>query len=183
MLSRYREVLSLPGARAFATWGLIARLQMGMTGLATFLLVQMEYGSYAAGGVMLAAISVSYVVIAPQVARLVDAHGQARVLRWGYAVAIAGRVGLLVAALMGAFAQDASGAIAAGIIVLFVFAGTVAIVVGLPLYAAQARRLHDMGQSGWWVLLNFVSLGLVPLIMAAFPSQPYANEWGPEPVE
>ncbi|WP_062077313.1 MFS transporter [Demequina globuliformis] len=102
MLSRYREVLSLPGARAFAFWGLIARLQMGMTGLATFLLVQMEYGSYAAGGVMLAAISVSYVLIAPQVARLVDAHGQARVLRWGYAIAIAGRVGLLVAALNGA---------------------------------------------------------------------------------
>lgn len=90
---------------------------------------------------------------------------------------------VIVAALMGAFAQDASGAIAAGIIILFVFAGIVAIVVGLPLYAAQARRLHDMGQSGWWVLLNFVSLGLVPLIMAAFPSQPYANEWGPEPVE
>ncbi len=89
---------------------------------------------------------------------------------------------VIVAALMGAFAQDASGAIAAGIIILFVFAGIVAIVVGLPLYAAQARRLHDMGQSGWWVLLNFVSLGLVPLIMAAFPSQPYANEWGPEPV-
>lgn len=89
---------------------------------------------------------------------------------------------VIVAALMGAFAQDASGAIAASIIILFVFAGIVAIAVGLPLYAAQARRLHDMGQSGWWVLLNFVSLGLVPLIMAAFPSQPYANEWGPEPV-
>ncbi|MDE0572048.1 MFS transporter [Demequina sp. B12] len=102
MLSRYREILSLPGARAFAIWGLVARLQMGMTGLATFLLVQMEYGSYAAGGVMLAAISVSYVVIAPQVARLVDAHGQAKVLRWGYAIAIAGRIGMLVAVFAGA---------------------------------------------------------------------------------
>lgn len=89
---------------------------------------------------------------------------------------------VIVAALMGAFAQDASGAIAAGIIILFVFAGIVAIAAGLPLYAAQARRLHDMGQSGWWVLLNFVSLGLVPLIMAAFPPQPYPNAWGPEPV-
>ncbi|WP_062070679.1 MFS transporter [Demequina sediminicola] len=99
MLFHYREVLSIPGARAFAGWGLLARLQMGMTGLATFLLVQMEYGSYAAGGIMLAAISVSYVLIAPQVARLVDAHGQARVLRWGYAIAIAGRLGFLAAAL------------------------------------------------------------------------------------
>ena len=101
MLSHYLQILSLPGARAFAGWGLLARLQMGLTGLATFLLVQIEYGSYGWAGGVLAAIAVSYAIVAPQVARLVDGYGQARVLRWGYAVALAGRIGMLVAVFTG----------------------------------------------------------------------------------
>ncbi|WP_084106359.1 MFS transporter [Demequina sp. NBRC 110056] len=101
MLTQYAEILALPGARAFAGWGLVARLQMGLTGLATFLLVQMEYGSYAWAGLVLAATSVSYAIVAPQVARLVDIHGQAAVLRWGFAVAIAGRLAMLVAVFTG----------------------------------------------------------------------------------
>ena len=101
MFSQYLEILSIPGARAFAGWGLIARLQMGLTGLGTFLLVQIEYGSYGWAGLVLAAISVSYAIVAPQVARLVDTYGQARVLRWGFAIALAGRIALLVAALTG----------------------------------------------------------------------------------
>lgn len=97
MLSRYLEILSTPGARAFAGWGLLARVQMGLTGLATFLLVQIQYGSYAWAGIVLAAIAVSYAIVAPQVARLVDAYGQSAVLRWGFAVALVGRAAMLVA--------------------------------------------------------------------------------------
>jgi len=100
VLSRYLDILATPGARAFAGWGLLARLQMGLTGLATFLLVQMQYGSYAWAGIVLAAIAVSYAIIAPQVARLIDAHGQATVLRWGFAIALAGRAAMLVAVAM-----------------------------------------------------------------------------------
>jgi len=99
MLSPYRGILALPGARAFTAWGLVARIQMGLTGLATFLMVQIEYGRYEYGGLVLAAIAVSYAVISPQVGRLIDAHGQSRVLRWGYAIAILGRVAMIAAAL------------------------------------------------------------------------------------
>ena len=53
MLTRYREILALPGASAFFWWGLVARIQMGMSGLGTFLLVQIEYGSYAKAGAVL----------------------------------------------------------------------------------------------------------------------------------
>ncbi|SEJ66231.1 MFS transporter [Demequina mangrovi] len=99
MLSPYRGILALPGARAFTAWGLVARMQMGLTGLATFLLVQIEYGRYEYGGIVLAAVALSYAAISPQVGKLVDAYGQSRVLRIGYAIAIAGRLALIAAAL------------------------------------------------------------------------------------
>ena len=51
----------------------------------------------------------------------------------------------------------------------------------LPHYAAQARRLHDMGQSGLWVLLNFAGLGIVATIMCIMDTQPGTNQWGPDP--
>ena len=98
MFARYREILALPGASAFFWWGLLARTQMGMTGLATFLLVQIEYGSYATAGAVLGVASIGYALVAPFMSRLVDAYGQSRVLQPAFAVAIAARVGLVVAA-------------------------------------------------------------------------------------
>ncbi|WP_062304087.1 MFS transporter [Demequina subtropica] len=99
MLSPYRGILALPGARAFTAWGLVARIQMGLTGLATFLLVQIEYGRYEYGGLVLATTALSYAAISPQVGKLIDAYGQSRVLRIGFAIAIAGRLALIAAAL------------------------------------------------------------------------------------
>lgn len=57
----------------------------------------------------------------------------------------------------------------------------VSLVFLLPSLAALVRRLHDMGQSGWWILLSLIGLGIVPLIMAVMDSQPYDNRWGPDP--
>ena len=99
MFSRYGEILALPGARHFFWWGLVARIQMGMTGLSTFLLVQIEYGSYATAGLVVAVLAVGFAVLSPQVSRLVDNYGQARVLRPGFAIAIAARVALVIAAI------------------------------------------------------------------------------------
>lgn len=99
MFSRYSEILALPGARHFFWWGLVARIQMGMTGLSTFLLVQIEYGSYATAGLVVAVLAVGFAVLSPQVSRLVDNYGQARVLRPGFAIAIAARVALVIAAI------------------------------------------------------------------------------------
>lgn len=53
--------------------------------------------------------------------------------------------------------------------------------VALPGYTAAVRRLHDMGQSGWWLLLSLVGLGIVPLVLCAFPGQRGANRYGPDP--
>ena len=99
MFARYREILALPGAAAFFWWGLVARMQMGMTGLATFLLVQIEYGSYAKAGAVLAAVSIGNATLSPQVSRLIDSYGQSRVLRPAFALSVSARVGLVVAAV------------------------------------------------------------------------------------
>jgi uncharacterized membrane protein YhaH (DUF805 family) len=52
----------------------------------------------------------------------------------------------------------------------------------LPLLAVGARRLHDIGRSGWWLLIGLIPLvGLVLLYFAVQPSQPESNEYGPPP--
>ena len=99
MFARYDDILALPGAKAFFWWGLIARIQMGMTGLSTFLLVQIEYDSYATAGMVVGVLGLGFAFISPQVSRLVDEYGQARVLRIGFAIAIAARIAFVVAAL------------------------------------------------------------------------------------
>ena len=55
-----------------------------------------------------------------------------------------------------------------------------ALVLLLPVLAAGARRLHDMGRSGWWLLVNLIPLiGFLLLIYwMVQPSQPGANEFG-----
>ncbi len=99
MFAPYRSILSLPGARAFTFWGLLARAQMAMTELAILLMVQIEYGSYAVAGRVVAAVAISWALLAPFVGRLVDRYGQYRALRWGFAIVIVGRVGMIIAAV------------------------------------------------------------------------------------
>ena len=54
----------------------------------------------------------------------------------------------------------------------------------LPNLAVSVRRLHDVGMSGWWVLLNLVPLGgLVLLWFFCQDSQPGDNGYGPNPKE
>ena len=50
----------------------------------------------------------------------------------------------------------------------------------LPGLAVGARRQHDIGKSGWWLLLALVPvIGLILLYFAAQPSDPGSNEYGP----
>ena len=51
----------------------------------------------------------------------------------------------------------------------------------IPSLAVGIRRLHDIGKSGWWMLLAFIPL--VSLVLIAFfvmDSKP-DNEYGPNP--
>ncbi|WP_295315407.1 DUF805 domain-containing protein [Roseobacter sp.] len=50
----------------------------------------------------------------------------------------------------------------------------------LPALAVAVRRLHDIGKSGWWLLLNLVPL-IGSLILLWFYTRPgeETNQWGP----
>ena len=58
--------------------------------------------------------------------------------------------------------------------------GLFALALVLPALAVGARRLHDIGRSGWWLLLMLVPFigGLFLLYWAVLPSQPSANAFG-----
>ncbi len=77
----YLEVLATPGALRFSAAGFLGRMPMSMFGLGTVLLIASVTGRYGLAGVVAAAGSVGYAVIAPQAARLADTFGQHRVLR------------------------------------------------------------------------------------------------------
>ena len=57
------------------------------------------------------------------------------------------------------------------------------IFVFVPGLAVSVRRLHDIGRSGWWLLLCFVPIlgWLVLLFFDVQDSQPGDNEYGPNP--
>ncbi len=61
-------------------------------------------------------------------------------------------------------------------------AGLATLVFLMPALAVSARRLHDLGRSGWWMLLGFVPLigNLVLLLWAVQPSQAGENEYDPQ---
>ena len=50
----------------------------------------------------------------------------------------------------------------------------------LPVTSVSARRLHDVGRNGWWLLLNLVPLigFLVLLFWNVQPGEPHDNAWG-----
>jgi uncharacterized membrane protein YhaH (DUF805 family) len=47
-----------------------------------------------------------------------------------------------------------------------------------PSLAVSIRRLHDINKSGWWVLLMFTLIGIIPLIYwACLPSNMNENRY------
>lgn len=55
----------------------------------------------------------------------------------------------------------------------------------IPSIAVGARRLHDTGRSGWWLLVGFIPLigVIVLLVFFVLDSQPGTNAYGPNPKE
>lgn len=66
--------------------------------------------------------------------------------------------------------------------------GIYSLAVLLPSLGVGARRLHDIGRSGWWLLLGLIPLvGIIILIVwwaqegDAQPNQYGSNPWGTAP--
>jgi MFS family permease len=116
--SPYTAVLSVPGARGFVAAAFVGRLPIAMYGLGQVLLVQPRTGSYGLGGAVAATGALSSAATAPRIGRLLDRHGQARVLLGCLAVHLVGLLGLVAAVSTGGarwswFAAAAVGGAAA----------------------------------------------------------------------
>lgn len=59
-------------------------------------------------------------------------------------------------------------------------AALVTIAMVIPYMAVGARRLHDIGRTGWWQLLALTGIGaFVLLYWFVQPSEPATNAYGP----
>jgi len=69
------------------------------------------------------------------------------------------------------------GFMLAGLICIYCLAAVI------PSLAVTVRRLHDIGMSGWLVLIALVPIlgGLALLVMTLMDSNPGANQYGPNP--
>ncbi|OKL54979.1 hypothetical protein BSZ39_00945 [Bowdeniella nasicola] len=115
----YSQILSHPGALAFSTTGLLARLPLAMTGLGIVLMIEHAYGSYALAGTVSAIYVVGMAAAAPVLANLVDKYGQARIMRPALATFNLGLGALVLATVLRAptpalFAAAAIAGVATG---------------------------------------------------------------------
>jgi MFS family permease len=79
-LQPYAEIFQIPGAWRFSVAAIIGRMPMSMFGLGTVLLISAATGKYGVAGAVSAVGSLGYAFTSPRIARLVDSHGQRRVL-------------------------------------------------------------------------------------------------------
>ncbi|WP_069817149.1 MFS transporter [Streptomyces sp. TP-A0874] len=96
MPSPYRAIFARPGTRGFSTSGLVGRMPIAMLGIGVITMVSELTGRYALAGALAATLALSTATFGPQIARLVDRHGQRRVLRPAVLVALASLTVLLV---------------------------------------------------------------------------------------
>jgi MFS family permease len=101
-LARYGALFRVPHMRRLVLSGMLARLPMGMIGLALLLLVRENGGSYAAAGAVSGLYFVATAIGAPISGRLVDRRGQARILRSRAVIFPALLVGVCALALLDA---------------------------------------------------------------------------------
>lgn len=125
-------------------------------------------------GLFLACVTVSYVRLGARASRREF---------WGFFLFVF--VVMVVAIFAGLIADGVAGnldreepVLALGLTAILVLA------LALPSIAVTIRRLHDIGLSGWFILLGFVPTvgNLIILVFALIPSQKSENKWGPPPV-
>ena len=134
MTSPYRRVLRTPGALAFSSAGLMARLPISMIGLGIVLLVSTRTGSYSQAGVLSAVYIAANGLVAVLLARLVDRRGQSVL---GYAASLSAvSLALCVVAVENAWAAPLPHVLAA-------LAGASLPTVGAAVRARGSHVLED----------------------------------------
>lgn len=97
MNNPYRDLFEAPEAKAFVLAGLLARLALPMTGIGIITMLSQLRDSYSLAGAVAATVVLTYALLSPQVSRLVDQHGQGRVLPYASLISVLGMLCLLAA--------------------------------------------------------------------------------------
>ena len=69
---------------------------------------------------------------------------------------------------------------------LLSFLGNIAaLALLLPGLAAGVRRMHDIGKSGWWILIGLIPVigWIIAIYWATKDSQSESNNWGTPPAD
>ncbi|TQK44313.1 putative MFS family arabinose efflux permease [Streptomyces sp. SLBN-118] len=98
MLSDYRRIFSPAGSVLFSAAGFIARLPMSMIGVGIVTMLSQLGDEYWLAGSVSATQALAAAAIGPQISRLVDRHGQRRVVVPAMAVTVAAIGALLLCA-------------------------------------------------------------------------------------
>lgn len=102
MLSDYRRIFSPAGSLFFSTAGFISRLPQSMIGVGIVTMLSQVGGGYRLAGSVSATQALASAAIGPQISRLVDRHGQRRVVLPATAVTVAAICALLLCARLAA---------------------------------------------------------------------------------
>ncbi|MFG2029948.1 MFS transporter [Streptomyces sp. NPDC048825] len=98
MLSDYRRIFSPAGSLLFSAAGFVSRLPMSMIGVGIITMLSQLGGEYWLAGSVSATQALATAAIAPQISRLIDRHGQRRVVLPAMAVTVAAICALLLCA-------------------------------------------------------------------------------------
>jgi MFS family permease len=97
MPNPYREIFKARGAKGFAAAGFVARLPLAMVTMGIVAMLSQTHGEYWLAGAVSATFALANAFVSPLVSRLVDRHGQSRVLTLATALSVAAFAGLIVA--------------------------------------------------------------------------------------
>jgi MFS family permease len=93
----YREIFQAPGTKGFAAAGFAARLPVAMAPIGIVTMLSQAKGGYWLAGAVAAAFTLTNALAAPQISRLVDRHGQSKLLVPATAIAVVAFVLLILA--------------------------------------------------------------------------------------
>ena len=171
MPSPYRAIFAAPGTKQFSAAGLLGRLPMSMMGIGIVTMISQLTGRYGLAGALSATEAMSAAVLGPQISRLVDRHGQRRVLRPAMLASVSAVAGLLLCAQQGApewtlfvFAAGAGSVPSVGSMVRARWA---------EIYRGSARELH--AAYAWESILDEVCFIVGPIISIGL-----STAWFPE---
>ncbi|MFC9650630.1 MULTISPECIES: MFS transporter [unclassified Streptomyces] len=171
MPSSYHAIFAAPGTRGFSAAGLIGRMPLAMMGIGIVTMISQLTGRYGLAGALSATLAMSAALFGPQISRLVDRHGQGRILRPATLVAVTSVAGLLVCAQ-----QSAPDWI------LFVFAAGAGCVPSLgamvrarwaAIYRGSPRELHTA--YAWESIVDEVCFIFGPIVSIGL-----STAWFPE---